>query len=125
MRHFLFVLALLVLPQVGLGGDKVTMRAIAKIDGALPMSDDELSKVEGSKLFFGSINQPLYYTSISAYLNEVLLTLLGVGGRSPIATYTTVSRVVTPLPAGGITVLLEPSTFVLVKNFSCVGCTKP
>lgn len=99
--------------------------ALAKVQDASMLTNQELSEVEGSALIFGSVNTPLYYDSISAFLDEVLLTLLGVGGRSPIATHTTVRAVFSPLPGGGISVGIQPDTFILVKNLSCVGCTRP
>ena len=99
--------------------------ALAKVQDASLLTNQELSEVEGSALIFGSVNTPLYYDSISAFLDEVLMTLLGVGGRSPIATYTTVRAVFSPLPGGGISVGVQPDTFILVKNLSCVGCTRP
>jgi hypothetical protein len=105
--------------------DRVAFHAMAKLHGTVPMSNQELSHVEGSKILFGSVNQPLYYNSISAYLNEVLLTLLGVGGRTPLTTSTSLRTFVTALPTGGIAVLIEPDTHILVKNFYCVGCTQP
>jgi hypothetical protein len=100
-------------------------QALSNVQNASLLTNQELSEVEGSALVFGSINTPLYYASISAFLNEVLLTLLGVDGRSPIATYTTVSTTVTPLPTGGVSIGLQPNTFILVKNLFCVGCTRP
>ena len=99
--------------------------ALAKVRGVSLLTNQELSEVEGSALIFGSVNTPLYYDSISAFLSEVLLTLLGVDGRSPIATHTTVRTVFSPLPGGGISVGIQPDTFILVKNLTCVGCTRP
>jgi len=121
----LTILAIALFACVATAGGPEGFSALSKVQDVSMLTNQELSEVEGSALIFGSITTPLYYESISAFLDEVLLTLLGVGGRSPIATYTTVSTIVTPLPAGGISVGVQPNTFILVKNLTCVGCTRP
>ena len=118
-------LALLVsMGPLDVGGSE-PLRAVSMVQDATLLDDRQMGEVEGSALIFGSVNTPLYYDSISAFLDEVLLTLLGVGGRSPIATYTTVRAVFSPLPGGSISIGIQPDTFILVKNLSCVGCTRP
>jgi hypothetical protein len=105
-------------------GESEVFRALSKVQGATILTNQELSDVEGSTLFYGTVQMPVYFESISAFMTEVLFTLLHVDGRTPIVSYTTAHPVVTPLPNGGITVGVESHTVILVKTLVCMVCTK-
>jgi len=108
-----------------MAGDGGKFKAMSKVAGAKALSSHELSQVEGGDLVFGHTPVTIPSLTISNFLNEVLLTQLGVGGRSPVLVTTQVQTILTSLPGGGVNVSLQPHTFVLAKDLTCSGCIFP
>jgi hypothetical protein len=125
MKNLLFIsIALFVLTDSAGAADSEIFHALSKVQGATMLSHRELSEVEGSAVFYGTVPVPVYFDSMSAFMSEVLFTLLHVDGRTPFVTYTTAHPLMTPLPNGGITVRMESNTFIFVKTLICMVCTK-
>lgn len=120
-----FALAVAFATTPGMASDAGSFKAMSKIAGAKAMSNHELSQIAGADLVFGHTVAPIFTPSISNFLNEVLLTQLGVGGRSPVLVTTRVQTILTALPGGGVNIALEPHTFILAKDLTCVGCFAP
>jgi hypothetical protein len=120
------VAALMLLLAVGSAeaGEPEVFRALSRVQHATLLSNQELSEVEGSTVFYGTTRVPAPFDSLSAFMTEVLFTLLQVDGRTPFVTYTTTVPVVTPLPNGGVSVGVETHTVIFVKTLVCTVCTK-
>jgi hypothetical protein len=125
------VLAAALCAAPAMAGDGGSFKALQKVAGVTAMSNHELSKVEGGVIQFGNYPITLNTPDLNSYLNEVLLTQLGVGGRTPLVvrSYLDVDVSVSenPLPWGGlgIGINLVPVHQILTKSFRCggAGCT--
>jgi hypothetical protein len=121
---FLMLLLVLVVATAPRAEDAGTFLALSKVHGATMLTNQDLSQVEGSATFHGSLLIPVYFESLSAFMDEVLFTLLHIDGRSPLVTYKQAHPVVIPLPAGGISIRVESHTVIMVKTLVCMVCTK-
>lgn len=123
-KLFVIFLALSVIATPAAAGEVDGFTALRNIQDAVMLSNEELSNIEATALFYGTIRIPVYFESISAFMNEVLATLLRIDGRSPIVTYKMSHPVFAPLPSGGITVGAQSHRYILLRTFICMICTR-